>query len=48
VAGTLVDVFAAIGEEEAVGLPLVELQALVMRITKTSTYKLLAFIFLLY
>jgi len=48
VEGRLVDVSATIGEEGAVGLPLVELQALVMRITKTSTYKLLVFIFLLY
>jgi len=48
VAGTMVDVFAAMGEEEAVGLPLVELQALVIRITRMSTYELLAFIFLLY
>ena len=48
VEGRLVDISAAIGEEEVVGLPLVELQALVMRITKTSTYKILTFIFLLY
>jgi hypothetical protein len=48
VAGTMVDVFAATGEDEAVGLPFVELQALVIRITKMSTYELLAFISLLY
>jgi hypothetical protein len=46
VAERLVDI--AIGLGEAVGLPLVELQALVIRITKMSTYELLAFIFLLY
>jgi hypothetical protein len=45
VEGRLVDVFAAMGEEEAVGLPSVELQALVRRISTMSTNELLAFIF---
>jgi hypothetical protein len=41
----LVDVFAAMGEAEAVGLPSVALQALVRRITSMKTYDFLDFIF---
>ena len=48
VEGRLVDVFAAMGEAEAGGLALVELQAFVKRITRINTYELLAFILVLY
>jgi len=48
VAGTLVDVSTGMGEGEAVGFPVVELQPLVIRITKISIYELLALIFLFY
>jgi len=48
VEGTLVDVSTGMAEGEAVGLPFVELQALVIRITKMSTYELLFLIFLFY
>jgi hypothetical protein len=48
VEGTLVDVSTGRGEGEAEGFPFVELQPLVIRITKISRYGLLALIFLFY
>ena len=48
VEGTLVDVSTDMAEGEAVGFLFVELQALVIRITKMSTYELLFLIFLFY
>ena len=48
VEGRLVDVFAGTDDGEAVGLPVVELQALSIRITKMNAYMFLTFIFLLY
>jgi len=48
VEGILVDVSTGMAEGEAVGFLFIELQALVIRIAKMSTYELLFFIFLLY
>ena len=48
VEGRPVEVSAGMDEGEAVGLPVVELQALSIRITKMSAYMFLTFIFLLY
>jgi hypothetical protein len=48
VAGRLVDVSTGMAEGEAVGFSFVELQALVIMITKMRTYELLFLIFLFY